>query len=160
MGIQRNLSVSTRSQPPAALSPLSWRRHLSHNLSTGFVVVLFLAALAAWTAPRGDTLSAALPLQPEPSTTPTSKSASQQIQTHISGQNGQTSHTSITVNGQAVTVPANGTTQRVINSPDGSRTTVTVSGSQSGNGSSFTQTMINSTTSNVVQQNNQEEVVP
>jgi hypothetical protein len=160
MGTQRNLSVSIRPIPPAALPPLSWRRHFSHNLTTGSFVVLFLAALAAWTAPRGDTLSAALPLQPKPTTAPTSKSTTQQIQTHISSQNGQAPHASVTVNGQTVTVPANGTSQQIINSPDGSRTTVTVSGSQSSNGSSFTQTMVNSTTSSVVQQNNQEEVVP
>lgn len=66
-----------------------------------------------------------------------------------------TTHTEVTVNGQPVEVPKNGTTQQTVNTPNGA-TTVNVSNNQGGNSNGFSSsfTSVNSSNNTVSNQMN------
>jgi hypothetical protein len=122
-------------------------------------VALAGAALHTSTASTGPVNSASAQLQlnhtaataasPSPSSPPTSDNSEASTTTttaNSSNTSDGTASTQVTVNGQPIAVPANGSTQQTVTGPDGQKTTISTSNSQSTDGSannhSFTHTNV------------------
>ena len=164
MGLLKDPAATVRPQPVSSssaptVSHVHHKRHLPRRIivkAVGAVIIVSLLgmATAAQTSP-GDTNknsssttnhNSSIELQMDPSpNTQSSVSTNTSVSNDTSGGAPQSS-VDVTVNGQHVNVPKNGTTQQTVTNSDGSATTYSVSNNDSTDGSAtnFSSTTVNS----------------